>query len=708
MPLMPKNIQELKSLIGQELNVGDWIMIDQDKIDTHARTTGDADWLHNDPVRAAQDSPYDRQTIAQGFLLLAHLSNNIESMLVLPSEIAYSLNYGFNRIRFISPVKVGSRIRRRISLKDVSEKPPEGYVLTFDAIIEIEGSDKPAALAEWLGMLVKKKSDNPVVSPQEAQGRSPSDSGPQASGWKGARENLLFYHLEKWAGIRPESEALVFEDERLTYRQFNDQADLIAKAFLEFGVQKGDCVGLLSMARNEFMTTYLAAAKVGAMWLGLNPKSTADELRYLFQDCRPKVLITVRRFMDQDLAQIIIRLQKELPFIEKVLVLGEPFEGAESFKESLRRNRAHLDEALARRKACVTPEDRVLLVYTSGSTGNPKGVVHTHATITEDVRVEVPALRMNEDMRALMHFPINHFAASVDIGFATLFAGGCLVFMDRFDPAASLEIIEKERLTLFGQLPTMFILQMQQPAFHQVDMSSLKMLVFSGAPANQTLLDVLIEICRKTGAGLATGYGSTEAGWPTFTAVNDRPERLLNTVGRVHPPFELKIVDDRRNPLGSGQIGEIAIRGPQLFKEYLNKPEATAKVLDQEGWYYTDDLAHVDEDGYVYLSGRKSERFRSGGENVFPKEIENVLETHPAVWMTAVIGAKDPVYQEVGWAFVMPKPGLIVGEEELRALCKAKLSNFRIPKRFFFRPELPLLPNGKVNKMALKKEMETI
>jgi fatty-acyl-CoA synthase len=180
----------------------------------------------------------------------------------------------------------------------------------------------------------------------------------------------------------------------------------------------------------------------------------------------------------------------------------------------------------------------------------------------------------------------------------------------------------------------------------------------------------------------------------------------MNTAGKIAPPFELKIADDRRREIPNGQAGEIAVRGPFLFKEYLNKPEATAAVMDSEGWYYTSDLAYKNERGYIVIVGRKSEMFKTGGENVFPREIEEILETHAGVLFAAVMGVPDDVYQEVGWAFIMPKPEESVTEEELREFCKGKLANYKIPKKFIIRPVLPVLATGKVNKLALKEEIQ--
>ena len=346
-------------------------------------------------------------------------------------------------------------------------------------------------------------------------------------------------------------------------------------------------------------------------------------------------------------------------------------------------------------------------MYTSGSTGKPKGVVHTHASIVENIKVEVVKFYVDEETRCLLHFPINHVAADVEIGFAAIMAGGALIFMEQFDPVGALKTIEQEKITMFGQVPVMFLLQMKQPEFFQTDFSHVRLMAWAGAAAPRVMVDVLSKICAKTGSMLMTGYGSTEVcGFITYTEKGDDIDTLLKTAGKVAPPFELKIVDDQRRELPDGEIGEIAVRGPFMFKGYLNQPEATAQVLDNDGWYHTSDLAFKDPRGYITIIGRKSEMFKTGGENVYPREIEEVLETHASVLFCAVLGVPDEIYQEVGWAFVMPIPGKEVTPEELRELCRSKLANFKVPKKFTIRPALPLLASGKVNKVALKEEIK--
>lgn len=522
-------------------------------------------------------------------------------------------------------------------------------------------------------------------------------------------ENLTrtFEYVDKWAAETPDAEAIVFEDQRISYAAFAAAVDATAKAFLEAGVQPGDRVAMMGMACPEFFYTYMAANKIGASWLGLSPKFSARETGYIVGDCKPKVFVTLRSYMDNDLSDELTKVDFLGNGLSKLLVIGEPFAETERFDAFVNTPRPHLDEELARRAAAVSPDDDALLMYTSGSTGKPKGVIQTHASILANVEKQVKHFLMEGKPRSLLHFPINHVAADVEIGFATIYVGGTTVMMDRFDPAASLAILGKEKITMLGQIPAMFLMQAGVPGFMETDFSSLEVIIWGGAAAPIELLRGLQMIGAVSGAKLMTGYGSTEVcGFVTYTKPDDDLETLAKSVGYAAEGFEIRIVDEERKPVPAGTLGEVALRGPFMFKEYFNKPEATAEAKDAEGWYYSNDLGYLDENGALYLNGRKSEMFKTGGENVFPAEIEEVLCAHEAVVMAAVVGVADPTFQEVGHAFVMQKPGTAVTEEELRAHCKEHLANFKVPKRIEVHPMLPLLANGKVNKMELKKGLE--
>lgn len=517
---------------------------------------------------------------------------------------------------------------------------------------------------------------------------------------------LLWQYVEKWAAEKPDAEALVFRERRVTWRQFRNEVNLAAKAMIDAGVEQGDRVALISMARPEFLITFMAAAKIGAIWLGLSPKFTEDELRYQLRDSQPALLFSIDRFQNIDYIERAQLFADEFTSIRRVVHLGDEYEGDAHFSRFLANAQALPGEPLVERIAQTRPDDEALLMYTSGSTGKPKGVLHTHRSILANVAVEFQHFGFDAATRALLHFPINHVAADVEIGYTCIYGGGTIVMMDRFDPKGSLEIIEQERITMIGQVPVMFLMQFQTPKFREMDWSHVNAFIWSGSAAPEIMLDVLGIIGKECGARLITGYGSTEVcGFCTYSAPHDSLETLGKSAGRIVPPFDMRIVNDRRQPLSPGMTGEIAVRGDILMKGYLNNPGATDEVLDADGWFYTGDIGHMDDAGYLFITGRRSEMFKTGGENVFPREVEEVLERHPAVLFAAVLGVPDPMYAEVGHAFIMLKPGLNATEDDLRAYCRDRLANFKVPKRFDLRPELPLLPNGKVSKLALKKEL---
>jgi len=516
---------------------------------------------------------------------------------------------------------------------------------------------------------------------------------------------LTWQCLCRWAQERPRAEAVVFNDTRITWAELEAQVTATAGALLELGVAPGDRVAFLGMARPEFLVTFLAANRVGAMWLGLSPKFSVQELGYMMEDCRPKVLVSIREYMGRDLTEAGARMVEQVPGLERVLLIGDPVPRTESFEEYIARPRPHLDAELAAREQAVTPDSDALLMYTSGSTGRPKGVVHTHRSVMTSAVVEAAQFGVTPESRLLLHFPVNHVAADVELGLTAVYAGAALVLMDRFDPVESLHVIERERITMVGQVPAMYLLQMQRVNWRRTDFSRVATFIWSVAGAPRALGDTLAALQARNGSRLVNAYGMTEtAGLVLYTQPGDSLELLLKSPGKCVAPFHLKLVDPFRREVAAGDVGEIALRGDMLMKGYWNNPEATAEAFDQDGWFYTGDLAWMDDDGYLHLAGRKSEMYKSGGENVFPREVESVLETFPGVMGVAVIGVPDPIYSEVGQAYLLMRPGDTASSDALRAHCRARLANFKVPKHFVLREHLPLLPNGKIDKRALRNE----
>lgn len=516
------------------------------------------------------------------------------------------------------------------------------------------------------------------------------------------RMDLLWHYVDRWARRKPDEEAIVFGDERVSWHEFKERVDRLAKGFLEIGIEKGDRIAFLGMARPEFFISYMAASKVGAVWLGLSPKFSVEELDYMLRDCQPKLLISLREYMGRDLVTVGAEMVANITSLKAVLMMGEPVPRTDNFNSFMNRPRPELDLTLAARADEVRPEDDALLMYTSGSTGRPKGVVHTHKSIIASASVEVERFKCKPSWRLLLHFPVNHVAADVEIGFAAVYGGCATVCLERFEPVESLSVIHRERITLVGQIPAMYLLQMNTPAWRDTDFSAVERFVWSGAVAPNILIETLSAIAKNNGAGIMNAFGMTEtAGLFTYTSDDDTLDTLRSTAGRVVEPFELRIVDDQRREVPAGQVGEMAVRGDLLMKEYFNNPDATAGAFDGDGWFYTSDLASMDARGYIHIAGRRSEMFKTGGENVFPREIESVLEAHPSVLQVAVVAVPDEIYSEVGRAYLVLKPGTQHEETDFRDYCKKHLANFKVPKSFQMCPALPMLANGKVDKRAL-------
>lgn len=511
-----------------------------------------------------------------------------------------------------------------------------------------------------------------------------------------------WHYLEKWAAAQPDAEAIVFEDIRMTWQDLKQAVDETAAA-LSTVVQPGECVAMLAMARPEFLVTYLAAHKIGAVWLGLSPKYRFEELHGMLADCRPVALITLSQYQQDDLSVLVQALGQSLDCLKTILTIGDTIPDTMAYADFVKTQAAKGQAEAARRTAVGRHDDDALLIYTSGSTGKPKGVMHTHRSLLTSVAVQVQKWGMDRNTRLLLHFPINHAAASVAIGLAALVAGGCQVMMDRFDPVESLKMVERERLTIFGQAPAMFMLQLDHPLFHENTFATVRRFIWAGARAPLQLVERIAAICAKTGAGMLTGYGASETcGWITYTDPDADFAVLSKSAGRIAPPFELKVVDAAGGCVATGGIGEIWVRGPFLMRHYLNSPEATAAALDGDGWYHTGDLARQDTAGNIYITGRTNEMYKSGGEVVYPREIELVLESDPSVLMAVVVNVADPVYQQVGWAYVMPEPGHALDTEHLLRLCRDRLANFKVPKQLMVRDSLPMLANGKIDRRQLK------
>lgn len=501
-------------------------------------------------------------------------------------------------------------------------------------------------------------------------------------------------YLDHHAAAQPDAEAVVGTDVRLCWRDLANRVDAYACGLLAAGVGPGGRVALLAPPSPDYWLCFLAAARIGAIFVGLNPRHRLAELRHVLTDCTPRLLLTRKALDGRDHAGELAALCGELPVPPRLVVLDD----SAAF---LAAGDGLPVGALSAATTRVSPDDIALIVYTSGSTGKPKGAMLRHRGLMTCARVQDRHIGLSCP-RLINNLPINHIGCSGDLGCYALVAGGTQVFMENFDPAGLLAIIAAERISLWAQVPTMFQLAVQRPEFSRTDLSSLRVVFWSGAamPAD------LVRLFAGLGVRLLTSYGMTETtGSVTWSAPDADIDSLSHTVGRPESSYEFRIADGHGQPCPPGLSGEVQVRGDWLMAGYFNNPDASAAAFTEDGWLHSGDVGLMQADGNVRLVGRMREMFKSGGYNIYPREVELVLEEHPAVAMAAVLGVPDPVWQEVGHAFVRRQPGRAAGEAELTAFCRDRLANYKIPKRITILDDLPMLPIGKIDKQALRASL---
>jgi len=511
---------------------------------------------------------------------------------------------------------------------------------------------------------------------------------------------LITDHLDRWATERPNQDFLVLGDTRLTYAEAKTLVDRVARALMAHGVDKGDRVALLSAPRSEFFIHFLAATSIGAIWVGLNPKYTAGELDHVVGDSEPTMLFGFTEVLGEDQLTKLTGLTDAHSSISRLVLLGgggtSPVVDWDSFLTSA--DDVGTDQ-LAARRAESNPMDPAYLVYTSGTTGRPKGALLTHrgSNFCNVIAIDRKGLL---DRKLVCNLPINHVGAIGDICGRTMTGGGTIHFQEKFSPLAMMRLIERERLNTIGGVPTMLQMCVDHPQFDEIDLRSIDLIAWGGAAMPADLLRTLMD---KTGCTRCTmGYGMTETtGGVTYSGLHDSIELLTTTVGTPDDRQPLRIWHAENREAQPGETGEIQVNGDYTMLGYWRLPEATADAFTTDGWLRTGDLALRRDDGYIRIVGRMSEMFKSGGYNVYPREVELALEQHPSVSMAAVISIPDPTFQEIGLAYVVGSDDL--DSDDVRTFARKKLANYKIPKQIVVVDELPMLPIGKVDKVALRK-----
>ena len=496
------------------------------------------------------------------------------------------------------------------------------------------------------------------------------------------------------------------QEYRATYRQLWDTTTTLAKALLARGVEKGDRVGVWSPNRFEWVVIQYATARVGAILVNLNPAYKAQELGHALAQSGLTLLLLARRFRQTDYVEILDRVRPECPALREAVVLdGE-------WTTLLDESGSIDDDRLAAREASLTFDDPINIQYTSGTTGVPKGATLSHHNILNNGFFCGEVLRYTETDRVCVPVPFYHCFGMVIGNLACTSHGACIVVPgEGFEPEGTLAAIERERCTSLYGVPTMFIAQLDHPDFDRTDFSSLRTGVMAGSPCPVEVMKQVRE--RMHIPEITICYGMTETSpVSTQTRVDDPVEKRVTTVGSVHPHVEVKIVDpESRRVVGRNESGELCTRGYCVMLGYWNDATATAAAIDAGRWMHTGDLASMDDDGYVSIVGRIKDMIIRGGENVYPREIEEFLYTHPDVADAQVIGVPSARYGEEVMAWVKPKPNASVDAKGLTAFCRGTIATYKIPRYWKIVDAFPMTVTGKVQKYLMReistRELET-
>jgi acyl-CoA synthetase (AMP-forming)/AMP-acid ligase II len=493
------------------------------------------------------------------------------------------------------------------------------------------------------------------------------------------------------ARLAPAAEAVIDGEVRLSNSDLSERIDAVARFLLAHGISKGDRVAMLAPPSADFWIVFLATASIGAIWQGLNPRYQRNEYAYLLGDAAPKLVFVRspfegRAYLDElrDLAAagtIFVSLS-ETPLDAKL-----PWPHATIAENALRSARG-----------AVEPEDIAVIVYTSGTTGQPKGAMLSHRAIVQTALGNLKWMKTGLDC-TVCPAPINHVGALNNVCMTTFAGGGRIVFFPRVDLKALGDIAERERPSYLVASPTAFAMMLANPNADFARLDYYKLIVFGGASSPVAYLREV----AKTGARMSSVYGQTETtGMMTYNPEGSSLDAMAETIGQAIPGAFIRIGDETGTPSAPGEIGEIQVSGAPVMTGYFNKPEATREAFTADGWLRTGDLGVERPDGNIAFAGRLKEMFKSGGYNVYPVEVELAICEHPEVAQAAVIAVDHPVFQEVGHGFLMMAPGATATPDDIKSFLRKRIADYKIPKSWSIEPTFPFLPNGKVDKRALK------
>jgi fatty-acyl-CoA synthase len=494
-------------------------------------------------------------------------------------------------------------------------------------------------------------------------------------------------------------EALVVRSQefRASWRQLFDETTAVARGLIAHGVGRGDRVGLWSPNRSEWVVTQLACARIGAILVNLNPSYKTSEIEYALEQSSTSVLVHARAFRTSDYAAMVREVRPRLPLLRAVFCLDDDW-GA--LRED---GRMIAPDELAAREATLQSDDPINIQYTSGTTGFPKGATLTHHNILNNGYFVGRGIGLSERDRVCIPVPFYHCFGLVMGNLACVALGAAIIVPDEaFDAGKVLETVAAERCTALYGVPTMFIAELDHPRFAEFDLTSLRTGIMAGSPCPVEVMKQVLG--RMHIPEMTICYGMTEtAPVSTQSALDDPLELRCGSVGRVHPHVEIKVIDEDGRVAPRGARGELCTRGYSVMRGYWNNEEATRASIDDGGWMHSGDLATMDERGYVNIVGRIKDMIIRGGENIYPREVEEFLHTHAAVSEAQVIGVPSEKYGEEVMAWVRLKPGARCDAEALTAHCKGQIATYKIPRWWKFVDSFPMTVTGKVQKFRMRE-----
>jgi fatty-acyl-CoA synthase len=516
-------------------------------------------------------------------------------------------------------------------------------------------------------------------------------------------EETIGANFERTAGAWPDVDALVdvYQGLRYTYAELNAEIDIVARGLMAMGIEKGDRVGIWAPNCAQWTVTQYAAAKIGAILVNINPAYRTHELGYVLDQSGVRMLVAATSFKSSDYVAMVEQVRPEATTLTDVVFIGTPD------WEALRARADEVTaEQLAQRQAGLSNTDPINIQYTSGTTGFPKGATLSHRNILNNGYFTTELIKLGPNDRLCIPVPFYHCFGMVMGNLGCTSHGTTMVIpAPGFDPALTLKAVEQERCTGLYGVPTMFIAMQNHPEFAERDLSSLRTGIMAGSVCPIEVMKHCINDMNMSEVAIA--YGMTETSPVSCqTLIDDDLERRTSSIGRAHPHVEIKIVDpESGDEVERGQPGEFCTRGYSVMIGYWDDEEKTSEAIDSDGWMHTGDLAVMSEDGYCNVVGRIKDMVIRGGENVYPREIEEFLYTHPDVEDAQVIGVPDAKYGEEICAWIRMKPGRpALDADAVRAFAKGKLAHYKIPRYVHIVAEFPMTVTGKVRKVEMRDE----